>query len=164
MKLEQFVKLEVKFMYNYNAKVIKVVDGDTFKLQVDLGFGCTYADKFRILDLDTYETKMYKKYHVTEQHKQKGIMIKDFVTYLLQDKQVTIKTQLIKGYYKRYLCELYFNYEQCIINLRDFLVDVGCDKKFDSKGYTILNEQQKYPKSILQKFEQVRKQHEVDFQ
>ena len=148
-------------MYNYKAKVIKVSDGDTFKLEVDLGFGCSYTDKFRILELDTYETKLYKKYHVTPEHKKKGLMIKDFATELLQDKDVTIETLLIKGYYKRYLCKLFFQYDDQTIDLRNMMVDFGCDKKYDGYPYNFLVEDTLYPHSLINKYKEIKSKHGI---
>lgn len=42
-------------MYNYKARVIKIVDGDTVDLLVDLGFNISAAQRFRIMDIDTPE-------------------------------------------------------------------------------------------------------------
>lgn len=35
-------------MYTYNMKIIRVLDGDTFEAEVDLGFKIWAKDKFRI--------------------------------------------------------------------------------------------------------------------
>ena len=42
-------------MYNYKAKVVRVVDGDTVDLKVDLGFHISANERFRIKDIDTPE-------------------------------------------------------------------------------------------------------------
>lgn len=42
-------------MYNYNAKIIRWVDGDTFEAEVDLGFFVTYRSMFRVFGIDTPE-------------------------------------------------------------------------------------------------------------
>lgn len=41
--------------YEYNAKVVRWVDGDTVELDVDLGFHLRYRDHFRLLGVDTAE-------------------------------------------------------------------------------------------------------------
>jgi len=41
--------------YEYNAKVVRWVDGDTVELDVDLGFHLRYNDHFRLLGVDTAE-------------------------------------------------------------------------------------------------------------
>lgn len=43
-------------MYTYNARVVKVVDGDTFDATVDLGFKIYTEQRFRVAGLDTPET------------------------------------------------------------------------------------------------------------
>lgn len=42
-------------MYNYRAKVVRVVDGDTVDLAVDLGFSVNIHIRARLLDVDTPE-------------------------------------------------------------------------------------------------------------
>jgi endonuclease YncB( thermonuclease family) len=42
-------------MYEYQAEVVRWVDGDTVRLAVDLGFGITRDDVFRLYGIDTPE-------------------------------------------------------------------------------------------------------------
>jgi len=42
-------------MYEYKAKVIKIVDGDTVDFDVDLGFNITIRVRGRLMDVDTPE-------------------------------------------------------------------------------------------------------------
>mgnify|MGYP001567954800 CR=1 FL=1 len=42
-------------MYEYRASVIRVVDGDTVDLRVDLGFGMGLNDRFRLAGIDAPE-------------------------------------------------------------------------------------------------------------
>ena len=42
-------------MYNYKAKVVKVVDGDTVDLLIDLGFNISTKIRGRLADVDTPE-------------------------------------------------------------------------------------------------------------
>lgn len=44
-------------MYQYNAKILNVVDGDTFDLDVDLGFSVHKHVRVRVLDVDTPESR-----------------------------------------------------------------------------------------------------------
>lgn len=39
-------------MYTYNARVLAVHDGDTVTLNVDVGFGWSFTDKFRLYGPD----------------------------------------------------------------------------------------------------------------
>lgn len=43
------------------ARVVKVVDGDTVKLDVDLGYKIHFVDNFRLADVDTPEVYGVKK-------------------------------------------------------------------------------------------------------
>jgi len=42
------------FVYN-NAEVVRVIDGDTVRLKVDVGFRMVYEDNFRLEGIDTPE-------------------------------------------------------------------------------------------------------------
>ena len=42
-------------MYEYDAQIIRWVDGDTVDLRVDLGFGTSWASRFRLYGVDTPE-------------------------------------------------------------------------------------------------------------
>jgi micrococcal nuclease len=42
-------------MYEYNAKVLKVIDGDTLEVEFDLGFKISFIDKIRLLGINTPE-------------------------------------------------------------------------------------------------------------
>ncbi len=45
-------------LYNYLATVIRVVDGDTIELQIDLGFKMHYRTTCRLYGIDTPELKI----------------------------------------------------------------------------------------------------------
>ncbi len=46
----------------YDVKVIKVVDGDTVDVDIDLGFGVTLTDeRVRIMGIDTPESRTRDK-------------------------------------------------------------------------------------------------------
>lgn len=44
-------------IYDYTAKCVRVVDGDTVDLEVDLGFGVTFTDRFRLFGIDAPEIR-----------------------------------------------------------------------------------------------------------
>ena len=48
-------------MYEYRARVIKVIDGDTVDVDIDLGFGVWLKDeRVRIMGIDTPESSSNK--------------------------------------------------------------------------------------------------------
>ena len=51
-----------KQIYLYKAKIVRIVDGDTFDAEVDLGFNMTLKTRFRLADIDTPELR------IEEQH------------------------------------------------------------------------------------------------
>ena len=49
-------------MYEYRAKVIKVIDGDTIDVDIDLGFGVILAkQRIRLYGIDTPESRTSDK-------------------------------------------------------------------------------------------------------
>ena len=61
-------------MYQYNAKCIRVVDGDTIDAYVDLGFNIWVEKRIRLFGIDTPETRT-----TDLQEKEKGIAAKNFL-------------------------------------------------------------------------------------
>ena len=96
-------------MYEYKATVIKVVDGDTLHLNIDLGFNINYNKQIiRLARINAPELS------TTE-----GLNIKNIITDLLCNKQVTIKTiKDTKDKYGRYLAEVYLD----DLNINDYLL------------------------------------------
>ena len=55
-------------MYEYSSTLVKIVDGDTVDVLIDLGFNTTKKERVRLLGIDTPESatkdlveKKYKK-------------------------------------------------------------------------------------------------------
>ena len=44
-------------MYNYKAKLLRVVDGDTVDAEIDLGFKIFIKDRIRLMGIDTPESR-----------------------------------------------------------------------------------------------------------
>lgn len=85
-------------MYHYKAVVTRVVDGDTFDAQLDLGFGITFSQRFRVVDLDTPETFRPK----SKAEKEHGLQATDKATSLLSGCEVEIQSKKAAGIYGRY--------------------------------------------------------------
>ena len=74
-------------MYEYKAKVVKIVDGDTVDVDIDLGFGVTLKDeRVRIMGIDTPESRTSDKVE-----KVFGLAAKDRVKELIE-KDTVLKT------------------------------------------------------------------------
>lgn len=86
----QDCKLEELEMYEYQALVTNVVDGDTIDVIVDVGFKIQTRQRLRLARVDTPERNQA---NYTE--------AKQFVGDLILNKLVTVKTQKVSkwGYY-----------------------------------------------------------------
>ena len=78
-------------MYEYKAKLIKVVDGDTVDVDIDLGFGVWLRnERVRIMGIDTPESRTRNKIE-----KLFGLAAKKRLKELLGE-DVVLKTQVNK--------------------------------------------------------------------
>ena len=79
-------------MYEYRATVVKVIDGDTVDVDIDLGFGIILSDeRVRIMGIDTPESRTRDKVE-----KKFGLAAKARLKSLL-GKTCTLKTQINKN-------------------------------------------------------------------
>ena len=79
-------------MYEYRAKVVKVIDGDTVDVDIDLGFGIVLTDeRVRIMGIDTPESRTRDKVE-----KVFGLASKKRLKELL-GKTTILKTQINKN-------------------------------------------------------------------
>ena len=79
-------------MYEYRVKILKVVDGDTVDVDIDLGFGVVLSDeRVRIMGIDTPESRTRDKVE-----KKFGLASKARLKQLL-GKTGILKTQINKN-------------------------------------------------------------------
>ena len=80
-------------MWTYRAKVIKVVDGDTVDVDIDLGFGIWQKnERVRIMGIDTPESRTRNKIE-----KKFGLASKEYLKSLLGKESVLQTTINKKG-------------------------------------------------------------------
>jgi len=110
-------------MYEYKVKVVKVVDGDTVDVDIDLGFGVWLKDeRVRIMGIDTPESRTRDKVE-----KKFGLASKARLKELL-DKTAILKTQVnkngedMKGKFGRILGDFVSNDGRMVT---DILVEEG---------------------------------------
>jgi micrococcal nuclease len=77
-------------MYEYRVKqVIKVVDGDTIDVDIDLGFSISYTQRVRLAGIDSPESRTLDK-----AEKALGLESKKHLAELLKSaKQIVIRTE-----------------------------------------------------------------------
>jgi micrococcal nuclease len=74
-------------MFNYRCKVIKVVDGDTVDVDIDLGFGIWMKDeRVRLYGIDTPESRTSDK-----EEKLYGLAAKEFLANMCDDEWMILE-------------------------------------------------------------------------
>lgn len=130
-------------MYQYNAVIQKVVDGDTIEIDIDLGLSSwVHNEKIRLYGIDTPEVYGVKKGSLEWD---RGNLASEFVKEHLKEKdEVIIETiKDKKEKYGRYLAVIYIKIDQNIITglteirsigdfncLNDILIAKGLAKKY----------------------------------
>ena len=80
-------------MYEYRATILRVVDGDTVDVDIDLGFGVWLRnERVRIMGIDTSESRTRDK-----EEKKFGLLAKERLKELLPEgKSSVLRTQIDK--------------------------------------------------------------------
>jgi micrococcal nuclease len=107
-------------VYIYKCKPVRVVDGDTVILDIDLGFHITVRKSARLLGYDAPETFGVKK---TEEEYKKGTKATEHLRSLLTKTEYTCRTQLDKNdKYGRVLVDIYSN-EDSIESINEQMIE-----------------------------------------
>jgi len=110
-------------LYHYKALVVKVYDGDTITVNINLGFGIIMRKvKIRLLGIDTPELR-----RVSDEEKVRGIEAREFLSDLVLDRIIVLKTKKDKtGKYGRLLGTIYIN----DIDINQMMIDQGHAVKY----------------------------------
>ena len=104
-------------MYEYKCKLVRVVDGDTVDIDIDLGFGVWLRkQRIRMYGIDTPESR-------TSDYVEKiyGLAAKEFLVKWTNSGDLSLKTfKDGKGKYGRILGELWYGGEH---NINQLLID-----------------------------------------
>lgn len=120
--------------YTYEAKVLRIVDGDTIDVEIDLGFSTYRRERIRLYGINTPETYGVKR---DSDEYVAGTKAKDYVIGAIepmtQGERIIIQTiKDKKGKYGRYLANVYYKRstgpEAEWIWLNQELVDKGLAK------------------------------------
>lgn len=110
-------------MYEYEAKVEKVVDGDTLDVVIDVGFGMFCKQRVRVNGIDTPE-----KNSTDLQEKKMGQEATEFVeSWVRKQKKLRIKTYK-DDKYGRLLADIYGDAGE---SLNEQMVKLGFAWKYD---------------------------------
>lgn len=101
-------------MYEYKTKVVRVVDGDTVDVDIDLGFGVWLRkERVRLLGVDTPESRTRDK-----EEKKYGLAAKEFLKTQLGKTPILKTTKDGKGKFGRILGEFLVDGE----NINELLI------------------------------------------
>ncbi len=103
----------------YKAEVLRIIDGDTIEVRIDLGFGIKYKNTLRLLDFDAPETYRPKTAKERKAGKKVTAYLKDRINAV--DNKITLRTyRRVYGKYGRILSKIFIHEEdiiQTMINL-----------------------------------------------
>lgn len=85
-------------LYQYKAKILRVVDADTVDAAVDVGFGLTMTQRFRLNDYDAPETWKPRN----ENERIHGKQATERAIELLMGKDILLKSTKVAGIYGRF--------------------------------------------------------------
>lgn len=111
-------------MYDYKAEVVRVIDGDSVVLRVDVGFHVTFTDNFRLLGIEAAEVRTRDL-----EEKKAGLNSKAALERLLALGPLRIETEK-SGKYGRWLATLYIQAEDGEFNANERMVDEGFAKPY----------------------------------
>tara|TARA_R100000656_G_scaffold88948_1_gene64865 strand:- start:664 stop:1065 length:402 start_codon:yes stop_codon:yes gene_type:complete len=112
-------------MYEYKVKeVVKVVDGDTIDVVIDLGFDLSKKERVRLAGIDTPESRTRDL-----EEKELGLEAKEYLaTNLTNAKQLMISTEK-DGKYGRMLGTIHINDD--IVSMNQQMIDKGYAWEYD---------------------------------
>ena len=108
-------------MYEYRCKVVKIIDGDTVDVDIDLGFGVWLKkERIRMFGIDTPESRTRDL-----EEKKYGNAAKEFITGMLNDEGgIVLKTRKDKeGKYGRILGELCRTTDFADKSINDYMIE-----------------------------------------
>ena len=108
-------------MYEYRCKIVKIIDGDTVDVDIDLGFGVWLKkERIRLYGIDTPESRTSDK-----EEKVYGLLAKEFLTNMLNDENgIVLKTKMDEvGKFGRILGELWRTTNYADRSINQYLID-----------------------------------------
>lgn len=108
-------------MYEYRVKIVKIIDGDTVDVDIDLGFGVwMHKERIRLFGIDTPESRTRDL-----EEKKYGLAAKKFLTNMLDDEGgIILKTHKDKtGKFGRILGELWRTTNYADQSINNYMID-----------------------------------------
>lgn len=115
-------------MFEYKAQCLRVIDGDTIEVMIDLGFGIYKKEKVRLADIDTPEIFRPS----CDAEKEHGFEAKRFVQSKITEwnSDLRLITKKESGKYGRYIAYVY-DWDDILLDktLGEYLIEEGFEKK-----------------------------------
>lgn len=107
-------------MFEYKCKLIKVIDGDTIDIDIDLGFGVWLRNqRIRMFGIDTPESRTRDL-----EEKKYGLAAKAFLTRMLDDSELILKTHKDeRGKFGRILGEVWRTTNYADQSINDYMIE-----------------------------------------
>jgi len=121
-----FIHIGNTYMYEYKAKLVRVIDGDTIDCVIDLGFDVRLKERIRLKGIDTPEVRTRDL-----EEKAKGLAAKERVIEAFRySSDFVVSTELDKkGKYGRILGTIMLPDRK--VSLNQMLLDEGHAKVYD---------------------------------
>ena len=106
-------------MFEYKCKLVRVIDGDTIDIDIDLGFGVWLRkQRIRMYGIDTPESRTRDL-----EEKKYGLAAKKFLKGMLSDTELLIKTKKDgKGKFGRILGEMWRTTNYADQSINDYII------------------------------------------
>ena len=107
-------------MFEYKCKLIKVIDGDTIDVDIDLGFGVWLRNqRIRMYGIDTPESRTRDL-----EEKKYGLAAKAFLAEMLDDSHLILKTHKDeRGKFGRILGEVWRTTNFADQSINDYMIE-----------------------------------------
>lgn len=133
-------------MYEYRTKVVRVVDGDTVDVDIDLGFGVWLRkSRIRLLGVDTPESRTRDK-----EEKKYGLAAKAFLKKSLGTNPILKTTKDGKGKFGRILGEFLVEHPEATININELLIDTHHAVRYMGQSKADIAEQHLVNRELVQ--------------
>jgi micrococcal nuclease len=110
-------------MYIYKAAVMRIVDGDTIIVDIDLGFGVWLREQsVRLAKINAPEIRGATR--------EAGLVAKDFLSKLILNKWVQIRTEKGDDKYGRWLATILIEEDKNLIDINSKMVAEGHAKLY----------------------------------
>ena len=135
-------------MFEYNYKLVKVVDGDTIDVDIDLGFGVwLQKQRIRMMGIDTPESRTSDK-----EEKVYGLLAKEKLQTLLATGKVLKTYKDAKGKFGRILADVivYHSAEDRWCGATEIMIQQGYGVAYHGQSKEEIQEQHLANRKILQ--------------